>query len=129
MIFCACSLLLFFARSALTLLTRGLRLCIHILPRGAHCLAQHLHVANVVSQQQDQAGIDEGALLIGQATMQLDQCLVKVVRREEIEVGLQLCHAANSGLREPIARATASRTARMSSRCQRAATCWSGRTR
>src|SRR5438552_5036427 len=100
-----------------------LRPWFQVCPGGAHRLAQDADVADVVGQQQDEPGVDELALLVAQAAMHLDQRLVEVVGGREIELGLQLCHAEYSEVRTPVARASASRTERTSSRRQRAATC------
>jgi hypothetical protein len=49
------------------------------LARGLQRCAQHLQVANVVGQQQDQAGVERFTLFVTQAVVGFDQVFIKLV--------------------------------------------------
>jgi hypothetical protein len=46
---------------------------------GRHRLREHLGVADVIGEEQDELRVDERALLVGEAAMRRDQPLVEVV--------------------------------------------------
>ena len=64
------------------------------MPSDLHRLAQYAEITDVVGQKQDELGIDQGALVIRQIPVGLDQCLVKIVTRRE---GVKI---ARSGLEQ-----------------------------
>src|SRR5512132_3724883 len=98
----------------------------HVLARRRHRGAQYFHIADVIREQQDELGVDERALLVGQIAVQVDQLFVEIVGRSDVRFGVE--HDERSQWRYwPVAWAIAARTWMRSNVRQRAQTCWSGR--
>jgi hypothetical protein len=123
------------ARGCLGIACRGVR---HAAPRQRDRFAQHVQVANVVGQQQQQTGLHQIALLVAEAAVGGNQRFVESVAgavrvalvlagAEEMGFGVEVSGHAGSPVW--VARASAARKAAASKRRQRAATCWSGRIR
>src|SRR6188768_3456343 len=73
-------------------------------PGGLDALLQHLGITDLVGQQQDQAGIEQGRLLLGQTLVGGQQLLVEAVGVLQVQLRL---HAASSSSAAPIAWPTA----------------------
>src|SRR3990167_3259382 len=126
--------------------------------RDGEGLLEGADVAHLVGQQQNQFGVEQLALLVAEVAVGLDQGFVEIVAGREVaevalagfgQVRLELQgHGGLLGVRVQaatasvagrwavveamscaVARASALRTATTSKRRQRAATCWSGRSR
>ena len=101
---------------------------------------QYGDVADMVGQQQNQTGVERLALFVAEVAMRVDERFVEVIARRKvakvalagfIQVGLQLQrHGGVPRVQAlQVARPRAMRTWAASSVRQRAATCWSGRSR
>src|SRR5512142_2382738 len=95
--------------------------------RPLHRLAQHVEVADVIREEQDEPCVHPLALRRIEVAVGLDQRLVEIVGQRQIGFDVERRHGSPQPLQ--VARAIACASAPASKRRQRAQTCWSGRKR